>query len=393
MTMSVTWLARILAPNMGIAARGVSQLMILALLSRSEADVRNILVTGFGLLGAFAMMSDSGAALYMLGIDRSALTRRLWERSLALQGITVSVGQTAAVGFALAVSRGADTIAVLVLAALALTTALDSMTRTAKTPLLVLGRDGAYGVHDLALGAAKVLLLAVGLLQGSLFVLLALPLPSLVGLVVITGLVARRLPGGRPAPVGLTREILMIGLAGMLSAGYSQMPVLVGSVVLPLDSAALLAASTRILQAVEFIPGTLWLQVMPRLRTWRHPWQQVYGAFLVLGMVLALTAYIFRPLLEAFAHVELDLVPVFGLLLVALVPKSGNYFLEARLIVLWSPHVRLLVCAVADVVALGLTVVGSTSAGLLGIAGAAVAIEATFAGLALATMHRIPPRG
>ena len=393
MTMSVTWLARILAPNMGIALRGVSQLLILALLSRSDADVRNTLVTGFGLLAAFAVVSDSGATLYMLGIDRSALTRRLWERSLVLQGITVSVGQTAAVGFALAVSKGADTTAVVVLAALALTTVLDSMNRTAKTPLLVLGRDGAYGVYDLALGAAKVMLLAVGLLQGSLFVLLALPLPSLVGLVVIIGSVARRLPGGRPAPVGLTREILVIGFTGTLSAGYSQMPVLVGSVMLPLDSAALLAASTRVVQAMEFIPGTFWLQVMPRLRTWRHPWQQVYGAFLVLGMVLALAAYIFRPLLESFVHVELDLVPVFGLLLITLVLKSGNYFLTARLLVLWSPRVRLLVCAVVDVVALGLTVVGSAAAGLRGIAGAAVVIEATFAGVALAAMHRIPPRG
>jgi hypothetical protein len=389
----VARLGRVLAPNVGIALLRGSQLLVLALLARSEADIRSTLLTGFGLIAAFSMLSGEGAGLYMLGVDRNFLTRRVLARSLIVQAITISVGMTAGVVLALAVSGRATMIVVLVFAALALTSVIDGLIRTAKAPLLVLGRDGVYGLIDLVLGTAKAVLLAVGLLQGSILVLLILPLPGLVGLVVITRWVVRRLPGGRPAPVGLTREILAIGLAGALSAGYSQAPVLVGSVVLPLHSAALLAASTRIVQAMEFIPGTFSLQVMPRLRTWRHSWQRAYGAFLVLGAVMALAALVFRHLLEAFAHVELDLMPVFGLLLVTFVLKSGNLFLTARLLVLWSPRVRMVVCALVDVVALGLTVVGSAVAGLPGVAGAAVAIEATFAGLALLAMQRIRPRG
>ena len=90
---------------------------------------------------------------------------------------------------------------------------------------------------------------------------------------------------------------------------------------------------------------------------------------------------------------ELDLVPVFGLLLVTFVLKSGNYFLIARLLVLWPPRVRLAVNAVVNVVALGLAVVGCVAAGLPGAAGTAVAIEATFAALALLAMQRLRPRG
>lgn len=383
---------RILAPNIGIALLRGSQLLILALLARSEADVRNTLLTGFGLLAAFAMLSDSGASLYVLGVDRTGLTRSMLARSLILHAITTGVGLTAGVVFALAVTGRSGNGVVVVLVALALTLTIDSVTRTAKAPLLVLGRDGAYGLLDLALGAAKVVLLTFGLLQGSLLVLLMLPLPGVVGLVLITRWVALRLPGGQPAPVGLTREILEVGLAGALSAGYSQMPVLVGSLVLPLHSAALLAASTRIVQAMEFIPGTFSLQVMPRLRTWRHPWQGAYAGFLVLGVAMAFAALASRPLLEAFAHVELSLLPVFGPLLVTFVLKSGNYFLIARLLVLWPPRVRLAVSALVDVIALGFAFAGSASAGLAGTAGAAVAIEATFAVLALLAMQRVRPR-
>ena len=391
MSLSVARLARVLAPNIGTALLRGSQLLILALLARSEADVRSTLLTGFGLLAAFGMLSDSGAALYVLGVDRSALTRSVLARSLVVQGITTGVGLTAGVVFALAVSGRAGTTAVAVLAALALNLAIDSVTRTAKAPLLVLGRDGAYGLVDLAIGAAKVVVLAVGLLQGSLLVLVALPLPGLLGLVLVTGWVAKRLPGG-PAPVGLTRQILAIGLAGALSAGYSQMPVLVGSVLLPLHAAALLAASTRIVQAMEFIPSTFSQQVMPRLRTWSHSWQRVYGSFLLLGAAMALTAAVFRTLLEALAGVELDLLPVFGLLLVTFVLKSGNYFLIARLLVLWPKRLWVAINAVVNVIALGLAVVGCTAAALPGAAGAAVAIEATFAALALLAMQRIRPR-
>jgi hypothetical protein len=388
-----TRFGRVLAPNIGIALLRGSQLLILALLARSEADIRSILLTGFGLIAAFSMLFGEGAGLYILGVDRSFLSRSVLARSLIVQVITTSVGMTAGVVLTLAVSGGARMLAILVLAALALTTAIEGLTRTAKAPLLVLGRDGVYGLIDLVLGTVKVAVLAVGLFQGSLLVLLILPLPGLVGLVMTTRWVANRLPGGRPAPAGLTREILAIGLAGALSAGYSQAPVLVGSIALPLHSAALLAASTRIVQAMEFIPGTFSLQVMPRLRTWRHSWQRAYGAFLVLGAAMVLGALLFRPLLESFAHVELNLIPVFGLLLVTFVLKSGNLFLTARLLVLWSPRVRMGVCAVVDIVAVGLTVAGSAVAGLSGVAGAAVAIEATFAGLALLAMRRIKPRG
>ncbi|EHB56262.1 hypothetical protein MycrhDRAFT_3456 [Mycolicibacterium rhodesiae JS60] len=393
MRLPVTRLGRVLAPNVGIALLRGSQLLILALLARSEPEIRSALLTGFGLIAAFSMLFGEGAGLYILGVDRSRLTRKVLARSMVVQAITTTVGMTAGVALALAVSGEARLKVVVALAALALTTAIEGLTRAAKAPLLVLGRDGIYGLIDLVLGTAKVILLAVGLFQGSLLVLVILPLPGLAGLMVTTRWVVRRLPGGQPAPAGLTREILTIGLAGALSAGYSQAPVLVGSVLLPLHAAALLAASTRIVQAMEFIPGTFSLQVMPRLRTWRHSWQKAYGAFLLLGAAMALVAYLFRPLLEAFARVELNLVPVFGLLLLTFVIKSGNLFLTARLLVLWSPRVRMVVCAVIDVVALGLTVAGSAVAGLTGIAGAAVAIESAFAGLALLAMQRIRPRG
>jgi orotate phosphoribosyltransferase len=108
---------------------------------------------------------------------------------------------------------------------------------------------------------------------------------------------------------------------------------------------------------------------------------------------MAFAAFVLRPLLESFAGVELHLVPVFGLLLVTFVLKSGNYFLIARLLVLWPPRVRLVVNAVVNVVALGLAVAGCATAGLPGAAVTAVAIEAVFAVLALLAMQRIRPRG
>ncbi|WP_101948148.1 hypothetical protein [Mycobacterium sp. 3519A] len=392
MSLSIRRLARILAPNVGIALLRGSQLLILALLARSPVDIRSLLLTGFGLLAAFAMLSDSGATLYVLGIDRNALTRSVLGRSLVLQGITIGVGLSIGVTFTLIVSGKAGATAVMLLVALALNLAVDSLTRTAKAPLLVLGRDGAYGLLDLALGAAKVAVLAVGILQESLLVMLALPLPGLVGLFLVTKWVARRLPRGQPAPAGMTREILTTGVAGALSAGYSQMAVLVGSAMLPLHSAALLAASTRIVQSMELIPSTFFLQVMPRLRKWASSWRRVYGGFLTLGAVLALAAYILRGLLEAFTGVELDVVPVFGLLLITFVLKSGNYFLVARLLVLWPKRVWVMVNIVVNVVALALAVIGCMLAGLFGAGMAAVGIEMTFATLALLVMQRLRPR-
>lgn len=378
---------RLIVPSIGTAALRVTQLVILVALSRlGDADERNVLVTAFGLLAAVGIVSDSGAGNFVLANDPDDLTRPVFRRVLSVHLITTSLGVIAVLIAMLGLGGdavGAGTVGVVV--ALSLTQTLDSLVRVCKAPLLLHGRDGAYGLVDLVSIAAKAPVLALVFLSGQLHWLWLLPLPSLV---MVIGLLSAL----EPAPSGdtpprLVLRILEIGASGSLTALYSQAPLIIGAATLSIADAATLAAATRIVQAMEFVPATLATQALPRLRRLPHkvfPW---WGGAVALGAVMAVVLVACRPLIERVLHMDIEPHIVLIALASALTLKCGNYLLVAGLLARGLARVRLGISATVGAIAIVGCLVASTY-GLAALAGASIVTEAALMILSGAALIR-----
>lgn len=367
---------RLIVPSIGTAALRLTQLVILVALSRlADAGERNVLVTAFGLLAAVGIISDSGAGNFILANDPKELTRTVFRRVLSVHMITTSLGVVAVLVAMLGlgddrVSRGGIGVVV----ALSLTQTFDSLVRVCKAPLLLQGRDGAYGLIDIGSIAAKAPILAAVFLSGQLGWLWLLPLPSLV---LIVGLLSTLHPptGAPDEPLPrLVRRILEIGASGSLTALYSQAPLIIGAATLSIANAATLAAATRIVQAMEFVPATLATQALPRLRRLPRkvlPW---WACLVGLGSVMAVLLVAFRPLIERILHMDIEPTIVLIALASALTLKSGNYLLVAGLLARGLARVRLGISAIVGTIAIVGCLVASTH-GLAALAGMSIVTE------------------
>lgn len=367
---------RLIVPSIGTAALRLTQLVILVALSRlADAGERNVLVTAFGLLAAVGIISDSGAGNFILANDPKELTRTVFRRVLSVHMITTSLGVVAVLVAMLGL--GNDRVSgggIGVVVALSLTQTFDSLVRVCKAPLLLQGRDGAYGLIDIGSIAAKAPILAAVFLSGQLGWLWLLPLPSLV---LIVGLLSTLHPptGAPDEPLPrLVRRILEIGASGSLTALYSQAPLIIGAATLSIANAATLAAATRIVQAMEFVPATLATQALPRLRRLPRkvlPW---WACLVGLGSVMAVLLVAFRPLIERILHMDIEPTIVLIALASALTLKSGNYLLVAGLLARGLARVRLGISAIVGTIAIVGCLVASTH-GLAALAGMSIVTE------------------
>lgn len=367
---------RLIVPSIGTAALRLTQLVILVALSRlADAGERNVLVTAFGLLAAVGIISDSGAGNFILANDPKELTRTVFRRVLSVHMITTSLGVVAVLVAMLGL--GDDRVSgggIGVVVALSLTQTFDSLVRVCKAPLLLQGRDGAYGLIDIGSIAAKAPILAAVFLSGQLGWLWLLPLPSLV---LIVGLLSTLHPptGAPDEPLPrLVRRILEIGASGSLTALYSQAPLIIGAATLSIANAATLAAATRIVQAMEFVPATLATQALPRLRRLPRkvlPW---WACLVGLGSVMAVLLVAFRPLIERILHMDIEPTIVLIALASALTLKSGNYLLVAGLLARGLARVRLGISAIVGTIAIVGCLVASTH-GLAALAGMSIVTE------------------
>jgi hypothetical protein len=379
----------LLLPTGAAGLTRVLQLVLLVVLTRvSEGQAQNALVTGFALLSSFAIITDSGAANFLLSLPRTRLTRGVHARAVAFHAGLGSIGAAIAVVLTVAAASAIPGEAVLLLVALGVSQVLDSLTRTIRAPLLVGRRDASYAFPDLALVVLKAVPLAIAALVPEALVLLAFPAVSLVVTAGTWIAVRRGLPTVGDAPVRVFPQILEYGLSGSLSALYSQAPLVLGTAILGADAAAPLALAYRIVQPLEVLPATLSQQLIPRIRAAGRPARAYWWRFALGGLVLAgILALLREPVAQVFGGDAFDQV-VFLVILVSVAPKFGNYALMAYAMGSGLVRVRLTATIVTGVVAVVLTLAAALTAGTALLAGVTLASELVLSAVIAALLIR-----
>lgn len=330
----------------------LSQFLVLLMLARlAEDSLRSFMISAFGVLTAFTILSDAGAANFMLANTQGGLARRAYRAALALQLALGLLGAMAAL--ALCAWRAPDAVDFAswsVIVALGVGQVLDGCLRAVRVPMLLLGDDVRYSLPELALAALKLPILLTAYLVGDLQLLIVLPAVSATVLL-LTG---KRVLASLPDDVLLARwtslRILQYGLAGSMSGLYSQLPLVIAAATLPLSSTAMLTLAYRVAQPLELVPGTLATQLLPRVRSRvRRPfrwWLSFCGA----GILLFCALWAASDLLRLLFDVPVWNAWLFLLVAAALVPKSGNYALAAMVMGLGGIKGRLVVTAVVGAV-------------------------------------------
>lgn len=384
-------------PTVATVTLRLSQFLVLVVLGQAPSPVvRDVLVAAVGTLAAFTIVTESGAANYMLSRQSGQPGRGEYRIALGLQlGLGLLGG---AMALALSATRSGDSISPvlwLVLGAIALSQVVDGLLRAARAPLLRDSRDAAYALPEFILALAKIGTIAVALVLRELEPLLVLPLFSVAVAAWTIWSVRRHLHDERVRTSHVVRAIVPFGLTGSISSLYSQLPVIVSAAVLPVSATAMLTVACRVVQPLEILPGTASLQLLPRVRGLRHRLLRWWLAFVAVGAVLAASAIVVAPYIEELLNVTAWSWAVFLLVAAALVPKSGNYLLAAAVMALGGINRRLVVtCAVAalSVLACLLTVGPLGSTGLAAVMVGSEVLLAVGLGVALHRTRR-DPRG
>ena len=366
------------------------QLAVLAVLTQfAPPESRDVLVAGFGLISSFAMLTDSGAGNFLLATPAGELVRPLFRRALAYHFVLSAAGGAVALAY-LGYAAGAalEPGALVVLVALALSQTFDSTCRIVRTPMLTAKRDMSYSLPEMALFATKAPIVAVAAIASDVSWLLLLPVPSLLVLSV-TAIVARRyVIAGERAPDRLFLRIAEFGWTGTLSAAYSQAPLLVGTAILPLPALAALTIAFRVVQALDFLPGTVSLQLIPRVRDRSTSPLAYWLAFALPGAVLVVAVIACLPLISAILGGDAVDPVVFALVALSFAPKSGNYAVVAYLMGMGRIRARLWVTTVVSLLAFVVSVGAAVTGGVLALAVVPVIIELVFAGACAIALSR-----
>ncbi|NUU16967.1 hypothetical protein HP550_06855 [Cellulomonas humilata] len=318
-------------PTAATVSLRLSQFLVLVVLGQiPSSPVRNVLVAAVGTLSAFTIVTESGAANYILSRRQGHLGRGDYRTALAFQALLGLLGAAAAVTLSLTRSGGIVPVHYwLVLVAVAVSQVLDSLLRAARAPLLLGSRDAAYALPEFLLAVGKISTIGVAFATAQLGTLFALPVISLVIASWTIRSVRRDLLPERARVGHVAREIIPFGLTGSVSSMYSQLPVIVSAAVLPVSVTAMLTVACRVIQPLEILPGTASLQLLPRVRRLKRRLSQWWLAFLLTGALLATGALIAAPYIEKLFGLSSWNSLVYLLVAIALVPKAGNYFLAA----------------------------------------------------------------
>ncbi len=381
-----------LLPTVSTGLVRVLQLAIMLVLANRGSDTdRDLLVAGFGLLTSFAMMTDSGAGNFLLSSPLGRITRNVYARAVGFHLTLATVGAVAALIFIAWPAGGYIPPTVLaLLLALAVTQTVDSTGRIIRIPAMVAKKDAAYALPDVILFLLKLPIIVGAFLSADVRMLLLLPLPSLVVAAAALWIRFRSLSRAHLREPRLTRRILEFGVTGALSAFYSQSPLLIAAAILPLSQIATLTIVYRLIQALDLLPGTLSLQMIPRVRErGTSPWAY-WALFFAGGATVALCVILAKPLIELLFGQQFDDVLVFIFVALSFAPKSGNYALVAFLMGVGrirSRFVLTLIACLASVI-LSLMVVHST--GATGLASVTLFVEMAFTGGVWILLRRWP---
>ena len=368
-----------LLPTIGTGLVRLAQLGVLLVVPRVEdGAASNLLIAGVGLFSSFAMVTDSGAANFLLSTPRSELSRATYRRALALHAALVAGGSTVAVLILLHEAPPLGGTITGVLIALAATQALDSTGRVVRMPVMAVHLNARYAAPDLCLAFVKALILLAALWAGRVDWLLLLPVPSLVQIAWSYRSTAASMPAEGPVVARLYRKIVQIGLGGILSASYSQSPLIAASLLLPLVDVASLAIAYRVVQAVEIFPSTMSLQIVPRVQNSGTRMSRYWAVFFLPAVVVAGGLMLGRPVFEWLFGAAFPSVVVFCIIAASLPLKSSNYALEAYLLGKRLVVERLVAGGIALAVAVPLSLGCALGFGVLGTAIAGLVVELTF---------------
>jgi hypothetical protein len=379
--------ARLVAPSMGAVILRATQLIILVVISQAANDpLKAPLIASFGIIGAVGVMTDSGAANFLLA-DRGELSRRLLGRVISIHaGIALS-GAVSAIAYSawrFDPIQTADAIWVVV--SLGLTQALDSTTRVCRTPQLAHGADHRYAAVDFLLAALKMPVVVLAYTDRELLWLIGLPVASVCVLLYALQASARLLPTGDP-PNRLAGRVLLYGVTGAASALYSQSPLLISSALLPAGEIAVLTLCYRLTQPLELLPATLGQQAMPRFRAGTLALRRYSVGLVGLGGALGLAVFVSLPVIEWAFGAEITPVAVF-LVIVASVPiKFGNYGLTAYVLAHGLVHQRLFITVAVGLSAIVAVLAGAVAGSLEAVAAVTLGSEILLSGALLAALR------
>lgn len=324
-------IAQLSAPSVAaIFLRSIQLIVLMVLTTESPGETRASLVSAFGVVGSFGVMTDSGAANYLLASGATRLSRVMIHRALALHSSVASVGALGSVMFALIAFPGLwHPLPVAVVCALALTQALDSTVRVARTPLLLAGNDHRFALFDAILAAGKAPLIIVSVAVGGVWPLIFMPVMSLVVLGIGVAQSNAIVANSVDRVLVRYRSILLYGLNGAASALYSQSPLLISGAMLPVNATAMLTVCYRLVQPLEILPATLGQQAIPRLVGGRVSARRLWVMFAGLGATAALALFIASPILGRMFSQSLWLSAIFLVIVLSVPLKFGNYALTA----------------------------------------------------------------
>jgi hypothetical protein len=152
-----------------------------------------------------------------------------------------------------------------------------------------------------------------------------------------------------------------------------------GTIILGVGPIAPLALAYRVVQPLEVVPATVSQQLIPRVRTMRHPFVRYWAAFLVTGLAFTAALALFLPLVDRLVGDDAFDPAVFLIIALSAGPKFGNYALVAYSMGRGFVSQRLTATIVVGVIAVTLTVVLSLVAGNTALAAVTLISEVVLA--------------
>lgn len=368
--------ARLAAPSAAGVLLRASQLMVLVAMTAVAAPSMTApLVASFGIVSAFAVMTDSGAANFLLAASNDEVNASTLRRTLTLHLAIGLAGTAAAVAYSGLRFSLTSPLLVGVVVSLGLMQVIDSLVRVARVPLLRGGADHQFAAFDLGLAFSRIVWVGMAWGMHDLAWLLALPSTSMVILAIaLKG--AMRQVGDGIAPAHLSRRILTFGANGAASALYSQAPLLIAGAFFPVHTTAQLALAYRVTQPWELVPATLSQQLVPRVRIGRIPVRKAWAVFVALGAVLGGMTVVARPLIEWVFTFELEQWAILALIALALPLKFGNYALAAFMFARGMVVEKLKVTCVVGLFVAAVTLVMASTGGAAAVASMSLMAEA-----------------
>lgn len=362
-----------LLPLLGAVCARLSQLAVLFVLaSISNSVERDSAVVGFAVVSAAGMLTDSGAANFLLTRAQGELDRSLYLTALLTQLTFAVSGGFFALGYAYFIVGVPPAVKWTILL-LCLTQIADSVGRVARSYFLAIGKTVQFATPEFITAAARFGGVIGFILSPAAF---AWVIPASVT-IIVSVYVSRHcyvlIPSAGGNSIGSTvRRIVSYGVSGATSVLYSQAPLLIAPAVLNSGSAAYFAFVIRLVQPLEIVPATLSMQILPRLTSAttsrRKLFLHVWFGFSALGLAAFILLVCTIPWVVDVVSDFPSSITVVVLLASAAVFKYGNYGLVSEILSLEMTAARTYCNLLVAAVIVPACVVAAIAYGLNGLA-------------------------